>query len=199
LNLGEENFQLMKSYKSEKVFITFFVVIFISIIGYLTLMKNPTPTPPTGNNLSPSMEGKILEVTLEVNAPFSTAKLTIFKDGSALYLENQNGQSEKRIIYEEVNVVTSVRQMGRFAELVKESNFFSLKDRPKRPTDPENGSTYTITIKLLPSDSSELVDAVVHTVNCYQFNCEQKFLNIQNEIRAYLKSYWGKEILEVGV
>jgi len=189
----------MESYKLKRVFITFFVVIFISIIGYFTLMKNPTPTPSTGNNFPPSMEGKILEVTLEVNAPFSTAKLTIFKDGSALYLENQNGQSEKRTIYEEVNVATSVRQMGRFVGLVKESNFFSLKNRPKRPTDPENGSTYTITIKLLPSDSPELVDAVVHTVSCYQFNCEQKFLNIQNEIRAYLKSYWGKEILEVGV
>ena len=145
------------------------------------------------------MEGKILEVALEVAAPLSTAKLTIFKDGSALYLEKQNGQSEKRTIYEEVNVTTSVRQMGRFTELVKENNFFSLKDRPKRPTDPENGSTYTIAIKFLPSDSPEFVGAVVHTVSCYQFNCEQKFLNIQNEIRAYLKSYWGKEIMEVGV
>ena len=156
-----------------------------------------TPNPPVAP--SQTTEEKILEVTLEVTAPFSTAKLTIYQDGSALYFEKRDGQAEKQGIYEEVDIETSSRQMKKFLELIQENNFFSMKEKPKKASDPEDGSTYTITIKIRPAGPPELVNAAVLTVSCYQFSCEPGFLEIQNEMRTYFKSYWGKEVLEVGV
>ena len=89
--------------------------------------------------------------------------------------------------------------MSKFVEIVRKNNFFSMKDKPKRASDPEDGSTYSITVKMRPAGPPELVDAAVHKVSCYQFSCEPGFLEIQNEMRVYFKSYWRKEVLEVGV
>ncbi len=89
--------------------------------------------------------------------------------------------------------------MKKFAELVRKNNFFSMKDKPKRASSPEDGSTYTLTVKIRPVGPPEPVDAAVHAVNCYQFSCEPGFMEIQNEMRAYFKSYWGKDVFEVGV
>ncbi len=172
--------------------------------------KGWVPIPPTSNSLplsastqsttqNPSTEKKILEITLEVNAPFSTAKLTIYKDCSASYLEKQYGQPEKLTGYEEAIIEICASQMNKFNDLVRENNFLSLKNNPRRSSDPVDGSAYTITVKLLSTGSTELIDAMVHTVSCYQYSCEQKFLEIRNEIRAFFKLYYGKEILEVGV
>ncbi len=193
----------------KKIIVFIFTILAIGAIGYFILVKNQKPISPINNNLppstsnqpavqNPSEEEKVLEITLEVKAPFSTAKLAIYQDGSALYSEKKDGQAEKQGIYE-VDTVTSARQMNKFRELVRENNFFSMKDKPKRSSDPEDGSTYSIVVKIRPAGPPELVDAAVHTVSCYQFSCEPRFLEIQNEMRAYFKSYWSKEVLEVGV
>lgn len=193
----------------KNIFIGIIVILAISVAGYFIFVQNQTsPSPinnilPTNSNQpiapSPSAEEKLLEIALEVSSLFSTAKLTIFEDASALYSEKQRGQNEQQGIYEEVNIETRDSQMKTFVELVRKNNFFSMKDRPKRASDPEDGSTYTITVKIRPAGPPELVDAAVHTISCYQFNCEQGFMEIQNEMRAYFKSYWHKEVLEIGV
>lgn len=85
--------------------------------------------------------------------------------------------------------------MTELFNLIESNNFFSLKNRPYKDSDPLDGSTYTLTIKIRLAGLPELVDAAVHQVSCYQFSCEQKFLIIKNFI---MQSY-GKEILEVGV
>jgi hypothetical protein len=194
----------------KNILIALIAILIVGVTGYFVFIKNQSSTSPIGNNpssttsnqpVAPSSttEEKILEIALEVSAQFSTAKLSIFKDGSALYSEKMDGKPEQRGIYEEVTIETRDRQMKKFVELVRRNNFFSMKDKKKRPSDPADGSTYIITVKIRPAGPPELVDAAVHTVSCYQFSCEPGFLEIQNEMRTYFKSYWKKEVLEVGV
>ena len=195
---------------NRKIYFAFLIIFIVGAVGYFAFVKNQAPSSPIDNTLppsnsdqpvapSPSAEEKILEITLEVNAPFSTAKLTIFEDGNAIYSEKMTGQPEQRGIYEEVDIKTRDLQMKKFVGLVEKNNFFSMEDKPKRPGDPVDGSTYTVTVKIRPAGPPELVAAAVHAVSCYQSSCEPGFLEIQNEMRAYFKSYWKKEVLEVGV
>ncbi|GEM_PF-2137631 len=192
------------------IFIILLVILVVGATGYFVFVKNQPSISPIDNSPSPtisnqpvapipSTEEKILEITLEVSVPFSTAKLSIFEDGSAIYSEKMDGKPEQRGIYEDVTIETRDRQIKKFAELVRRNNFFSMKDKPKRSSDPEDGSAYTITVKIRPAGPPELIDAAIHTVSCYQFSCEPGFLEIQNEMQAYFKSHWGKEVLEVGV
>ena len=177
------------------------VFVFIKNQPSTSLIGN-NPPPVTSNQPvvpSSTKEEKILEITLEVSAPFSIAKLSILEDGSALYSEKMDGKPEQRGIYEEVDIETRDRQMKKFVELVRKNNFFSMKDRPYKESDPLDGSSYTLTIKIRPAGPPGLVDAAVHTVSCYEFSCEPGFLEIQKEMRTYFKSYWNKEVLEVGV
>lgn len=160
-------------------------------------VANPTAsgssTPSNQPVMIPSYQGTIIEATLEINAPFSTVKLEIYADGSALYTAQQRGQEETQTSYEAGTFTKT--QMTELFNLIDSNNFFSLKNRLYKDSDPLDGSTYAITIKIRPAGSPELIDAAVHQVSCYQFSCEQKFLIIKNFI---MQSY-GKEILEVGV
>ena len=207
IEVGQEIFNLMSQ---RNIFIILLVILVVGATGYFVFVKSQPSASPIDNNPSPvtsnqhvapipSTEEKLLEITLEVSAPFSTATLSLFEDGSALYSEKMHGKPEQQGIYEKVTIETRNRQMKKFAELVRRSNFFSMKDKPKRSSDLADGSAYTITVKIRPAGPPELVDAAVHTVSCYQFSCEPGFLEIQNEMRAYFKSYWKKEVLEVGV
>lgn len=164
----------------KNILIAVLIIVFIGGIGYFAFVKNQTPV----------IEEKVLEMTLEVTAPSSTAKLIIYEDGSALYSEKHTGQVEQQGIYEDVDTATRDLQMRKFSDLVIKNKFFSLGDTSKGANDPDDGSTYTMTITRR---------SAVHKVSCYQFRCEPGFMEIQNEMRAYFKSYWGKEVLEVGV
>lgn len=188
----------------KNIFISVVVILLIGIIGYFVLVNNQASSSPIDNNpgssvsnqpavQNPSLKEKILEITLEINAPFSTAELTIYEDGSALYTAKQRGQQEAQTSHE--TGTFTKEQIVELFDLIERNTFFSLADRPKNQDDPEDGSTYTISVITLPADSPELVDTTVYTVSCYQFSCEQKFLLIKNFI---IQSY-GKEILEVGV
>src|SRR3989344_5260797 len=135
---------------NRKIYFTFLILFIVGAVGNFAFVKNQAPSSPIDNTLppsksdqpvapSPSAEEKILEITLEVNAPFSTAKLTIFEDGNAIYSEKMTGQPEQRGIYEEVDIKTRDLQMKKFVGLVEKNNFFSMEDKPKRPGDPVDG------------------------------------------------------------
>ena len=188
----------------KKIFIILFVIVVVGVIGFFVLINNPTPTPTTNNGLPPStfnqsavqnlsVEGKILEITLGVGAPFSTAKLSIYDDGSALYVRKQDGQQEAQTIHEAGTFTQT--QMAELFDLIGRNNFLSLKDRPYKEGNPVDGSTYAISVTIRSPGPPELVDAAVHSVSCYQFECEQSFLVIKN----FIIKVYGKEILEVGV
>ncbi len=163
------------------IFIALLAVLVIGAVGYFIFVKTP------------SHQGAVIEATLEIDAPFSTAKLAIFADGSALYTAKQGVRAETQTIHEAGTFTKA--QMTELFNLIESNNFFSLKNRPHKDSDPLDGSTYALTIKIRPAGSPELIDAAVHQVSCYQSRCEQKFLIIKNFI---MQSY-GKEILEEGV
>src|SRR3989344_2681904 len=162
--------KIFNSMKRRNVFIALLIILIIGVAGYFVFITNQPVVP------SSTKEEKILEITLEVSAPFSIAKLSILEDGSALYSEKMDGKPEQRGIYEEVDIETRDRQMKKFVELVRKNNFFSMKDRPYKESDPLDGSSYTLTIKIRPAGPPGLVDAAVHTVSCYEFSCEPGFL-----------------------
>jgi hypothetical protein len=173
----------------QKKYLISIVIVSIVIIS-LVFFLNMTPT---SKKITETQKDKILEIQLKIDAPFSTASLTIFQDGSALYSRKQRGEDEKETIYEAGTF--TVTELKTISEIVYKNNFFSLKDKPYTEDSPLDGSTYTISIKAVSSYEPELADAFVHSVSCYQFNCEKGFL----EIREIITDTFGEEILEVGV
>jgi len=138
-----------------------------------------------------SIDGrKIIDVVLNVDAPFSTAVLTIQNNNSVFYSAKQRSQDE---IQDSSDLTSS--QMNELARTIKDIDFLSMEDRPAGDDDPQDGSTYTITIRILPDGPPELADPGVYPVSCYQFACEGNFLKLKDKIIKL----WGKEVLEVGV
>lgn len=70
-----------------------------------------------------------------------------------------------------------------------------MRDRAGSEGDPQDGSTYAITVRILPKGPPELADPAVHTVRCYEFSCELDFLRLKKRIVLL----WGKEFVEAGV
>jgi len=133
---------------------------------------------------------RLLDILLRINAPFSTATLTIEKNGSVYYVAKQRGQEE-------------IQDSGTFFEfqisalikLIQDTNILEMKDRLKEISDPEDGSTYTIIVRILPQGPPEFADPAIYSVSCYQFNCENGFVELKNKIIEL----WGQEVMEIGV
>ena len=134
---------------------------------------------------------KIIDVVLKIDAPFSTASLTIQQNGFVFYREQQNRQKE----INDSSTFTQ-NQMNIIARLIEGINFFEMKGRPKNANDPLDGSTYTITIRAIPRGyPSDRAFPWTHSVSCYQVSCEHKFLELKNKILEL----WGKKVFEIGV
>jgi len=134
--------------------------------------------------------GSLLDMTLEIDAPFSDAKLTISGlDGSVSYVAAK--RYEKEI---SDKGIFNGQQIKILVDLIEKNNFFLMENRPWGPEDKQDGSTYKITIRTISGDP-ELAFPGTYSVSCYGFSCSQKFLEIKNKIIEF----WGKEILEIGV
>ena len=133
---------------------------------------------------------KLVDVTLKVDAPFSSATLIIQENGAVAYSAKQRGQEE----IQDSGTFTKA-QVNELAKLIEQINFIDMKNRTKGPTDPEDGSTYTVSIRILPGGDPALAFPGTHSVSCYQFSCEHNFLELKDKIIEL----WGKNILEVGV
>ncbi len=138
------------------------------------------------------IEGRrIIDIELKIDAPFSTAVLTIHDDGVVVYKAKQHGQEE---ILDSGALTQS--QMSTLAKLLENINFLEMKNRPQSADDPLDGSTYTITVSVLPPGANPaLAFPGVHSVSCYQFICEDNFLKLKDK----MVELWGKDILETGV
>lgn len=136
--------------------------------------------------------GTIIDIALKIDAPFSTAVLTIqFYDGAILYRAQQHGQAE---ILDSGTLTQS--RMSALAKLLEDTHFLEMKNHPQNADDPLDGSTYTITIRVLPPGADPaLAFAGGHPVSCYQFSCEDNFLRVKDK----MIELWGKNILETGV
>jgi hypothetical protein len=93
----------------------------------------------------------LIDITLKVVAPFSTATIIIQENGSVSYIAKQRGQEE----IQDSGTLTKA-QINTLAKLIEEIEFLDMKSRAKSPNDPEDGSTYTISIRILPEGPPEL-------------------------------------------
>lgn len=123
----------------------------------------------------------IKEVSLTVEAPFSTANITINDQGLILYRASSPDTG-----ISEINETSRIsrEQYNELAGFIISSDFFSLKDE-YREDNLADATTYILTVKK---------DNLIKSVSCYG-NCPGRILGIINKIKAL----WGKDILEVGI
>ncbi len=134
---------------------------------------------------------KLLAVQLEIKAPFSTASVTIlFEDGRAFYLRKQRGEKDNETRYPRGSF--SADEIKTISESIYNNNFFSLIDQPWTEDSPLDGSVYTISVRFIEESRRP---SLKHSVSCYQFNCDDRFLRIKKVIT----DSFGEDILEVGV
>ena len=134
---------------------------------------------------------KLIDITFKVGAPFSTATLNIQENGTVAYFAKQQSQEE----IQDSGTLTKA-QISELAKFIEKIDFLDMKNRTKGPNDPEDGSTYTISLRILPEGADPaLAYPGTHSVSCYQFSCEHNFLELKDKIIEL----WGKNILEVGV
>lgn len=166
------------------------------IVGVFFFWKNsgqPFETTSQYKKVSVSSEDiTIIAVEMGINTPHSEASIIIDEEGETTYIavdfENEHGYADKD------NLTTEKIQL--LSEVIHKNNFFSLDNNPYNPeTDPGDGSTYTISVTTVPADPKlrELADAEIYTVECYEFNCKPKFI----EIKELILELWGKPILEI--
>lgn len=175
---------------NEKSFITrrkwwflFIGIFLVAVLIGVTLIEKRTDLA--------SRSGQVTEVKLEVEAPFSTATLTVQGTGLVTHSAQQSNQDEV------VDAGSFTKdQMDELVELVKDISFFTMKDHLMDLDDPQyktDGSTYTITVTRILGPTE--LGNPTHSVSCYEFNCDPDFLELKDTIIRF----WGKNVLEIGV
>jgi hypothetical protein len=161
-------------------------------VGYLVYQKT-IPTLSTQNKVWPQQnEGQtIVDVTLSVNAAFSTATILIFNSGNIEY----EARSPRTGIDKQTDLKRiSQAEFVELANLINKNEFWSF-DEKYLEENLADATTYTITIRSFPSSyNPALVFPGTYSVTCYG-ECPDGIAEIINKI----KELWGKEILEVGV
>ncbi|MFH1601847.1 MAG: hypothetical protein ABIB61_02710 [Candidatus Shapirobacteria bacterium] len=133
---------------------------------------------------------KILEVQLEVSAPFSTATLLASSQGTISYeAEAPRVNVEKQVDSEKI----AEEQFEELVDLIIQNNFWSFNEEYFEDN-LMDATTYTLSVKSVSNCQPELADARVYSVSCYG-DCPEKIIEIINNI----KDLWGKEILQVGI
>jgi hypothetical protein len=174
----------MHIYMNKNIVVLFILVVIVAATFYILSVVKPT---------SPHIsigDRELIDVVLYIDAPFSAAIITIQENGTVVYSAKQRGKEESK----DTRAISKI-QFSELANLIEESDFLDMRNRNKIPGDPEDGSTYTIIIRILPEGDPALADPATYSVSCYQFGCESNFLKIKEKIIEL----WGKDILEVGV
>lgn len=154
-------------------------------------LKPDEKEPPVNTSAGVS---RIIEVSLEINAPFSTAMLVVNRSGGVQYTAQDRSLQTNRSVSE--RGMFSEPQMIILDSLIDSKGFYSLENRPQDSDDPLDGSTFTISAILSPPEgSAELEDAESYQVSCYEFACEEHFIKIKD----FITESYGKELLEIGV
>ena len=145
------------------------------------------------DTIAESSRTEIQDIVLTIEAPFSSATITILGNGRIIYQAQMRGGEKMQ----ETGVLNE-NQMRQLAQVLEIINFFDLKNRLQAEGDPEDGANYTISagIKIFSEGSPvKTIFMGTHSVTCYQDKCEEGFLKLKNTILQI----WGKDILEIGV
>jgi len=171
-------------FKRKAVFIFFFMILSLSLpdVGMTQYQRNLV----------------ILDVTLTVVAPFSSA---------TIFVKNYRNEPNPQAIYTASSPDTGIEkqtqskaissfQFNELTDLIKEYDFWSLNEvyMEKGLMDVTNT---TISVKSIPQEcvsTPALCDAAVYTVSC-SGSCPKEITEIIDKI----KELWDGEILEVGV
>ena len=166
-----------------------FILIGVIIIGVIIAGYFVFQTPPDSQPQQNQGE-RILEIQLEISAPFSTATLLVSSQGVINYeasapLAGVDKQTD--------SIKITSQQFNNLANLIVENNFWSFKEQY---TDENlmDATTYTLSVKSVSTYQPELADARVYSISCYG-DCPEKIVEIINKI----KELYGKDVLEVGV
>ena len=145
---------------------------------------SPSDTPaPTDAELDTSQHFGGL--TLQVDAPFSTASLEIGPDGAASY-QASSPQTGIESVTESGTIPED--DLARLVDEVQDAGFFSLDDAYpyEAGVSYEDGSTYAIQVT---------VGSRTQRVTCYESECPAAF----NQVLDAIREIWPGDILEVGV
>jgi len=162
--------------------ITFFIAVTASIV-YFAFKYTQSQTVLV-------YDKRLVDISLKVEAPFSTAGLTIQENGVMFYSAQQRGNE----MIQDSGSVSKTR-VNELSKLIEKSDFINMNNSIKQTTDPMDGSTYIISVRSLPKKNPELAFPETYSVSCYEFSCGHNFLKLKDKIIEI----WGKDILEVGI
>lgn len=149
------------------------------------------------NDVSPPISGeRIEEVTLKVDAPFSTSVLTINQDADRHGAQIHYTASSPRtgIANRTDSKIISLQEFNELRDLIVNNTFWTFNKRYFE----ENlmdATTFTITVMSTNLLSSGEVSKIgqFNSVSCYG-SCPEKITQITDKI----EELWGRDILQVG-
>lgn len=133
------------------------------------------------SGFSQCTDAGVEEISLKVNAPFSTATLTLNDNGVIRY-EGESPKTGVAALHDTAQITTE--QYDELVRFIDSSDFFSMNDAYKEEG-LADATTYTVSVTK---------KGVVKSVSC-NGQCPPQV----EEIITKIKSLWGKAILEVGV
>src|SRR3989338_564043 len=161
-------------------------IIIIAIGGFYISQNLQEPQTDMGQ-YSKNQGERILEVQLEVSAPYSTAKLLVSSQGTIDY--EAEAPSTKIEKYADSKKITE-QQFNELAGLIVENNFWAY-NKSYFEDNLFDATTYILNVKSVSDYQPELADAKVYSVSCYG-RCPEKIIEIINMVREL----WNKDILE---
>ena len=143
---------------------------------------------------SASASVELYSIVLTIEAPFSTAILTIKGNGQMIYEASAEGQEDVR----EEKFLTS-DEMFLLTGTLQDVKFTYMEERyHPDPSQAADQSVYTVEAEIrtfVPGVQQKTRFEGVHSVGCYQDNCNQGLLKLKDRILQL----WGKPVAEIGV
>jgi hypothetical protein len=124
---------------------------------------------------------QLLDIALDVNSRDFNIRFEIDKNG---FVEKFLQDFEEEKFSRETGYFNDV-QMTELQKIINDIEFGNMENKYRKENDPEGGSTYTITVRKLPSCSSVSVKPITEMVICYENNCEEGFLGLKDKIMEF--------------
>lgn len=143
------------------------------------------------DSMAENTELPVLRVVLTVDAPFSTARITVHRDGKIEYwasspdvgIKEETGAGE-----------ISAAQFSELIALIENSGLKSMAQSCSEANILQDVTSYRLTIRSGASSPEGKRDWDLCTIHCSE-PCPKPVEEVINKI----KILWGKDILEVGV
>lgn len=164
-----------------------FLVLTIGFFIYVNVFTQPSQDalPPTTDKQT------IVDVKLDVIAPFSTASVSISNSGNVVYEASSPDTGIERQTDSKKITQANFQELS---NLLNEKDFWSFNEKYINEN-LQDVTTYIVTVRSFPSSQDPALSFPgSYSVTCY-WECPNDIVDIINKI----KEIWGKEILEVGV